>query len=184
MRQLSAQVLNWAAKHPVDLYAPGAFSWTVISHHGDKSKDLIWTASTFPDLLGLFEPEVALRALDFLTLASGAETTMVKQLAKVRRAAELTPTRPKDKAAVYAPARAEFWRRAERTFWDAAVGHADVEVCTDRLRVHALAGFDIATSVLLHDWRTHMLVVESRRWIEAWSRRVSDNNGHAEEQSQ
>ena len=55
--RLSAQVLDWArGEHAAELYAPRTFSWTVISHNCDKSKELAWAASAFPDLLSLFDP--------------------------------------------------------------------------------------------------------------------------------
>ena len=181
-RQLSAQVLDWARESPdATLYAHRAFSWTAISHNGDKSKELVWAASASPGLLRIFEPEAALRGRDFLTLASEAEEKMVKQIARIKHETGLMPRSAKDKQAVYAPARAEFWRLAERDFWDTAAGRLQLEVCTNRLRSHALAGFDAATATLLHDRRTHRYVVESRRWIAVWRRRASEDNDAPEE---
>lgn len=181
-RHLSAQVLDWArGEHAESLYAPSTYSWAAISHNGDKSKELVWTASTSPDLLSLFAPDAALRAQGFLKLASDAEERMVKQLARVRHDTDLMPLSSQDKAAVYAPARAEFWRRAERDFWDTAGGRLRVEAYTDRLRSHALAGYDAATAVLLHDRRTHLFTTKYRGWIAAWRRRRSDDNDAAEE---
>ena len=181
-RKLRSQVLDWArGEHAAAIYEPRTYSWTAISHNGDKSKELAWTASTSPDLLRLFDPDAALRARGFLTLASEAEEKMVKQVAKVKHAADLMPPRSQDRAAVYAPARAEFWRRAERDFWDTAQGHLQIESYTNRLRSHALAGYDTATATLLHDRRTHLFVVESRRWVAAWRRRPSDDADAPEE---
>ena len=105
---------------------------------------------------------------------------MVKQVAKVKHAADLMPPRSKDKAAVYAPARAEFWRLAERDFWDTAEGRLQRDTYTDRLRSHALDGFDAATATLLHDRRTHMFVMESRRWVVSWQRRPADDTNTRE----
>ena len=181
-RKLSAQVLDWARdEDTAEIYQPQTYSWTAISHNGDKSKELTWAASTSPDLLSLFEPGAALRAQGFLTLASEAEEKMVKQIAKVKHDADLMPPRSQDKAAVYAPARAELWRRAERDFWDTAADRLQTETYTDRLRSHALAGYDTATATLLHDRRTHLLVVKSRRWLAAWRRRSSDDTDAPEE---
>ena len=181
-RHLSAQVLDWArSEHAAELYEPQAFSWTAISHIGDKSKELAWTASTSPDLLSLFVPAAARRAQGYLTLASEAEERMVKQIARARHASDLMPNGSQDRFAVYEPARAEFWRRSERGFWDTAAGHLPVDAYTDRLRSHALAGYDTATASLLHDRRTHRCVVENRRWIAVWRRHLSDHTDARQE---
>ncbi|MDE0115188.1 MAG: type I-E CRISPR-associated protein Cse1/CasA [bacterium] len=179
-QELSAYILDWAREGPAAaIYDP--FSWTAVSHNCNKDKNLAWVASTSPDLLNLFEPVAALRVRGFLTLASEAEGKMIKQIAKVRHAADLMPSKAKSKQAVCAPARAEFWRRAERDFWDTAADRLPVEVYTDRLRSHALAGYDTATATLLHDRRTHRFVVESRRWMATWRRRASDATDAPEE---
>ena len=181
-KKLSAQVLDWArGEHAADLYVPQTFSWTAISHVGDKSKELAWTASTSPDLLSLFVPAAARRAQGYLTLASEAEERMVKQIARARHASELMPHSSQHRAAVYEPARAEFWRRSERDFWDTAAGRAQVDIYTNRLRSHALAGYDAATASLMHDRRTHRCVVESRRWIAVWRRHPSDQTDGLQE---
>lgn len=181
-RKLSAQVLDWAGgEYGGSLYAPRMYSWAAISHNGDKSKELEWRSSTSPDLISLFDPGTALRVRGFLALASEAEEKMVKQVAKAKHAADLMPPRSQDRAAVYAPARAEFWRRAERDFWDTAAGRLQIETYTNRLRSHALAGYDTATATLLHDRRTHRFVVESRRWVAAWRRQPSEDTAAPEE---
>ncbi len=179
-QQLSAYILGWALEGiAAAIYDP--FSWTTVIHNGDKDKNLAWVASTSPDLLNLFEPATALRVRGFLKLASEAEGKMIKQIARVRHAADLMPSKAKSKQAVYAPARAEFWRRVERDFWDTAADRLPVEVYTDRLRSHALAGYDTATATLLHDRRTHRFVVERRRWMATWRRRASDATDAPEE---
>ena len=106
---------------------------------------------------------------------------MVKQIAKARHAADLMPPKSQGRAAVYAPARAEFWRSAERDFWDTAGGRLQVEAFTNRLRSHALAGYDTATATLLHDRRTHLYAVESRRWLAIWRRRAPNDSEAPEE---
>ncbi len=181
-RKLSAQVLDWAGgEYGGSLYAPRMYSWAAISHNGDKSKELEWRSSTSPDLISLFDPGTALRVRGFLALASEAEEKMVKQVAKAKHAADLMPPRSQDRAAVYAPARAEFWRRAEQDFWATAAGRLQIETYTNRLRSHALAGYDTATATLLHDRRTHRFVVESRRWVAAWRRQPSEDTAAPEE---
>ena len=166
-------VLEWAtdADGGWDNYHSSRFSWAAISHRGDRSKELAWTCSHAPDLLGIFDEHAALRCRAFLLAAADAESQMARQLAKVRHAAELMPSDPKSKCAAYAPARAVFWGRAEGDFWATARTAVDVEVRDGRLRQHALAGFDRATAHLLRDRRTHFAVVESRRWLERWQLR-------------
>ena len=173
-----SDILDWAtdADGGWANYRPGTFSWAAVSHRGDKSKELAWTCSHAPDLLSIFDPPVALRCLSFLAAAEDAESQMARQLAKVRHAAELMPSDPKSKSAVYAPARAAFWGRAEADFWETARTAAPPEARDSRLRRHALAGYDAATSHLQSDRRTHFAVVESRRWIERWRRQPNQDS--------
>lgn len=165
-------ILEWAIDDDGGLgnYRPSEFSWVAVSHRGDKSKELAWACSYAPDLLSIFDRQVALRCLSFLAAAGDAESQMAKQLAKVRHAADLMPSDPKSKGAVYAPARAVFWSRTEGDFWETARTAVTSEMRDKRLRQHALAGYDAATTHLLRDRRTHFAVVESRRWIECWPR--------------
>ncbi|MCY4102026.1 MAG: type I-E CRISPR-associated protein Cse1/CasA [bacterium] len=187
-RHLSARVLDWArGEHATSLYEPQTYSWMAISHNGDKSKELAWTTSTSPNLLSLFAPAAALRAHGFLTLASEAEERMVSQIAKVYKSPHpsedpygrvcLIPHRGRQVYEIQdllcRSARAEFWRRSESDFWDSALDRLDTRTMTDRLRNHALAGYDTATAGLLHNPRAHMIAVESRRWVAAWQRRSS-----------
>ncbi|MYL03431.1 MAG: type I-E CRISPR-associated protein Cse1/CasA [Acidimicrobiaceae bacterium] len=187
-RQLSAAVLDWAReKWTSAIYDPQAFSWTAISHNGDRSKELTWATSTSPDLLHLFESDAAVRANDFLALASEAEERMVNQIAKVYKSPRpsedpygrvcLIPHKGRQVYEILdvlcRSARAEFWRRSESDFWDSALDRLDTRTMTDKLRNHALAGYDTATAGLLHNSRAHMIAVESRRWVAAWQRRSS-----------
>lgn len=174
----SAVILDWATgEHGCENYPSAELSWAVISHRGDKSKELAWTCSHAPDLLRIFEPSASLRCKGFLSVANDAESQMAKQLAKVWHASGLMPGDVKGKAAVYVPARAVFWRLAESDFWGTALFSLPDNERDDRLRAHALAGYDEATTRLMHDRRTHRDVVESRRWIERWRRhRVPTEN--------
>ena len=171
--RVRASILDWATSDEgADLYAAEPFSWAAISHLGDKSKDLEWNCSMFPDLLHIFRQDESRRAVAFLGRANDAEGAMVKQIAKVWHKEGLMPVKAADKSAVYQAARSEFWRLAEPDFWDTATSPqaatgADA-AWISRLREHALAGYDTATARLLHDRRTHMAVEESRHWIARW----------------
>ncbi|MXV86604.1 MAG: type I-E CRISPR-associated protein Cse1/CasA [Acidimicrobiales bacterium] len=171
-RAASATILEWAADPDGGggNYPPNAFSWAAISHRGDKSKELAWSCSHASNLLNIFEPAVAMRCLEFLAAAADAERQMAKQLAKAWHSADVMPSDPKSKNAVYAPARATFWGRCEMDFWDAARSPVDAEQRDERLREYALAGYDDATAHLLHERRSHLAVVESREWIARWRR--------------
>ena len=159
-------------------YQPSEFSWAAVSHRGDKGKELAWACSHASSLLSLFEPPaVALRCQEFLHAAADAEKRMATQLAKARHAMDLMPGSPKLKGAVYAPARATFWRLAESDFWETADGLLDAGQRDERLRSHALAGYDEAMAPFLRDRRTLDKVVESRRWIERWQRHQTQPTG-------
>ena len=170
---LSAEILNWARDEHADeqrIYEPSEFSWAVVSHLGDQSKEILWALSSAPDLLALFAPEASLRARRFLNQASSAEGAMTKQIAKLRHQTETMPVRPSDKAEVYASARAEFWTQAEPDFWTAALRGITSDQQTRRLRSHALAGYDTSTAPVARDQRSLLFVEECRRWIAAWPR--------------
>ena len=171
-RVVQARILDWAAGENSDLYISERFSWAVVSHLGDRSKDLQWARNVTPHLLRLFDRAAGQKAQDFLSAADQAEERMVKQIAKVWHATGQMPGKAADKAAVYLPARAEFWRLAEYDFWEAVTARDGLsqENRTGRLRTHALAGFDRATGHLTRDQRALMAIVESRRWIEGWER--------------
>lgn len=171
--QARAAILDWAidADGGAASYSPDMFSWAVVSHHGDKSKDLDWSCANFPRLLHIFDRDAARGCLDYLHSANQAESTMCKQIAKVWHSAEIMPLSPNQKSEVYAPALTEFWARAEAGFWETAdTPNRDPESMKDHLRSHALAGYDKVTAPLTGDRRTHMMVVESRRWLELWGR--------------
>jgi len=174
--QARAAILDWAidADGGAGNYRPDMFSWAVVSHHGDKSKDLGWSCANFPRLLHIFDKNAARGCRDYLHTANQAESTMCKQIAKVWHSAEIMPPSPTQKPEVYAPARTEFWARAETGFWATAdTPNRDPGSMKDELRTHALAGYDKATAPLTGDRRTHMMVVESRRWLEQWERRAN-----------
>ena len=168
----SAAILEWATdpEGGSDSYPLGRFSWTAISHRGDKSKELAWACSHAPELLSVFAPDAAMRCKEFLSVAAEAEQLMARQLAKVWHKAGLMPSDAKAKSSVYAPARARFWRLAEADFWATARTEVVPDERDAQLRSHALAGYDETTIRLLHDRRTHGAVIESRRWIERWRR--------------
>jgi hypothetical protein len=169
--ELTAPVLDWARGEfapDVAVHDPKVFSWAVVSHIGDKSKDLVCDISAAPNLLALFKPATSLLAKAFLDAAADVEGVMCRQLAKVRRETCTMPARASDKAAVYAPARAELYKRAEADFWDVAAGTLTAEERDRRLRLHALAGYDIATAAFTRDPRTLGAVEESRRWVSNW----------------
>ena len=169
-RELQARILDWASGEHCDLYIEEQFSWAVVSHLGNKSKDLMWSRSLAPHLLRLFDPASSQRAWDFLQAANQAESLMAKQLAKVWHATDQMPDKPADRAAVYRPARAEFWKRAEQDFWVTVNGVLSPQEIKDRLRFHALVGFDWATDRMARDQRALLAMVESRQWIERWER--------------
>ena len=169
-RDAQAGILDWAAGENGDLYIKERFSWAVVSHRGDKSKNLEWNRSVAPDLLRIFQPNAARHAREFLHLANEAESLMAKQLAKVWHATDQMPSKPGDKAAVYRPARAEFWKRSAQEFWKAVRDGLDQQQVKDQLRFHALAGFDLATDRAVRDQRALSSIVESRKWIELWER--------------
>lgn len=171
-RAARATVLDWATDPDGggSNYLPSAFSWAAISHRGDRSKELAWSCSHASKLLGIFEPAAAMRCLEFLAAAAEAESLMAKQLAKAWHSADVMPSDPKSKSAVYAPARSTFWGCCETDFWEAVRMPVDSELRDERLRGHALAGFDDATAHLRQERRSHLAVVEARRWIERWRR--------------
>lgn len=176
---LRARILRWATgEYTGGTYKPDMFSWAVINHLGDQSNEKSWAVSTCPDLLVLFDDlDAAGRAIYFMELANSAEEVLIKQLAKLYHDVDLMPSKPEDKAAIYAPARAEFWRRAEQNFWNSAAGRSNTDIDMNQLRSHALKSYDIVTVALTHDRRTHMSTVKNRRWINMWERspRVSTN---------
>lgn len=195
-RKLSTQILDWArGEHTAGLYEPRTYSWTAISHNGDKSKELSWMTSTSPDLLSLFDPDAAHRAQDFLYLASEAEERMINQITKVYRSPNqnedpygrvcLIPSKGRkayeNRDALCRSARAEFWKRSESDFWESALDGLNTHDMTGRLRLHALTGYDIATAGLMRNPRAHMIAVESRRWIAGWKRYSSDKADAPEE---
>ena len=167
-REAQARILQWASGEHSDLYINEQFSWAVVFHLGNKSKNLEWDRSVAPDLLRIFEPDSARDALGFMQLADEAESLMAKQVAKVWHATDQMPRSPGDKASVYWPARAEFWKRCEQDFWKAVRDGLDQQQVKDQLRLHALAGFDRATDRAVRDQRALSAVVESRKWIELW----------------
>ena len=174
-RARSAGILDWALYDELDTcYRSAEFSWAVVSHRRSaKAQDLEWTTSTFPDLLRLFDKEAKRRTEQFMALAKDADSAMVKQVAKVWHHTDLMPSSRDGKQALYAKARTEFWRLAERDFWATATAALppDPDMQTDRLRRHALAAYDAATERLTHDRRAHLAVEESRKWLTVWKRR-------------
>ncbi|MCQ3806444.1 MAG: type I-E CRISPR-associated protein Cse1/CasA [Acidimicrobiaceae bacterium] len=168
-RNAQTKILDWAQEES-NLYAKEQFSWAVISHLGDKSKNLEWDRSTAPDLLRIFDLNAALDALTFMSIANDAETRMARQVAKVWHTTDKMPTKAADKAAVYRSARAEFWKRCEQDFWDAVNNGMDQQYTCDRIRDHALAGFDHVTEQAARNHRALPVIVESRKWIELWER--------------
>ena len=183
-REMNSLLLQWATGENSNSYREKRFSWAVVSHLGDKSKDMIWTRHMAPHLLRLFDRSPAQTARSFLTLANSAEETMVKQIAKLWHSTGQMPGKAEGKAAVYAPARAEFWKLAEGDFWEAVTGAATVVSDGDmrkRLRRHALTAFDRTVEHLTRNARTHLSVVDCRRWIEKWERqRESQPHDHEE----
>ena len=164
-------VLDWAtsADGGVKCYPLGEFSWAAVSHRGEQSKELAWKCSHAPSLLSIFEPAASPRCREFLAVAADAENQMAKQLAKARHGMDLMPSSRDAKRAVYAPALVTYWGLAEADFWETAAGNLSSDEMADRMRSHALAGFDVATAPFLRDRRTLSAVVESRRWIERWN---------------
>ena len=177
-RNAQARILDWASGETSDLYIKERFSWAVVSHLGDKSKNLEWDRSTTPDLLRIFDLDVARAALSFIGIANDAETRMAKQVAKVWHDTGKMPSKAADKAAVYRPARAEFWKRCEQDFWDAVNNGLDQQHTRDRIRDHALAGFDHATEQTARNHRALPVIVESRKWIELWERPKAPTGTH------
>ena len=174
-------IVDWAISlDGYENYQPTDFSWAAVSHRGDKGKELAWTCSHAPTLLSIFEPAVALRCREFLSAAADAEKQMATQLAKARHAMDLMPGSPKLKGTVYAPARATFWGLAESDFWETANDLLSAEQRNERLRSHALAGYDEAMAPFLRDRRTLDKVVESRRWIERWERQPQPTGEESE----
>ena len=169
----SVAIVEWAidAEGGGEYYHSADFSWVVISHRGDQSKELAWECSHAPHLLNVFASDAtSRRCTDFLVAAIEAEKQMATQLARVWHKAGLMPSDAKAKSSVYAPARARFWRLAEADFWATARSEVVPDERDAQLRSHALAGYDETTIRLLHDRRTHGAVIESRRWIERWRR--------------
>ena len=65
--RIGASVLRWATiDEGSELYDTESFSWAVISHRGYLSTDREWNCSLFPELLHIFHPDAARRALAFL----------------------------------------------------------------------------------------------------------------------
>lgn len=167
--RLGAEILDWARGEQAGahaIYEPSEFSWAVVSHLGDRSKDLLWQASSAPHLLALFAPDAALRARRFLKEAADAESAMTRQIAKLRHDMSTMPSR--DKAEVHGSARAEYWTRAEPDFWAAVRDGLAPEEQTSGLRSHAFAGYDIAVAAMSRDQRALWFVEKSRQWIRAW----------------
>ena len=166
----SAGILDWAVAHNGSNYRSDEFSWAAISHRGDRAKDLAWGCSHAPHLLSIFSQGTAERCREFLAASDEAEKLMTKQMAKVWHMTGLMPAKAKSRPAVYAPAKAQFWHLAESDFWATAQSETSPQERDDRLRAHALAGYDQATARLLNNSRTLSSVVESRRWMQLWRR--------------
>ena len=182
-REAQARILDWASGENSDLYIKEQFSWVVVSHLGDKSKNLEWDRSVAPDLLSLKNPGSARDVLAFMSLANDAESLMAKQLAKVWHATDQMPSKPGDKAAVYRPARAEFWKRCEHDFWDVVNNGLDQRQVKDQVRSHAVAGFKLATDRAVRNHRALPAIVESLKWIEMWERpKAPSQPGPSDEQ--
>lgn len=176
-RSARARILDWATGEYNEFYeAVKRFSWTVVIHLGDRSKDLTWNRYMSPHLLRLFNPPASLRALSFMRIANKAEERTAKQLAKLWNKTGQMPTKPSDRATIYAAARSEFWKLAEQDFWEVVAewkSQNDQEIKT-RLYKHALAGFDRAVDHLANNQRSLMTVIDCRRWIEWWG--ISNDN--------
>ncbi|WP_419927246.1 type I-E CRISPR-associated protein Cse1/CasA [Candidatus Poriferisocius sp.] len=175
-----AHILEWATgENGGTIYPPGRFSWAVVSHLGDKSKDLIWDRHLVPDLLSVFEPAAALRAREFIHLADEAEKRLTSQIAKLWHQTGQMPAKPEHRFYVYSPARSELWRLAETDFWQVVAGTENTgqQAIKDRLRGYALQGYDRATEHLSHAPRTLLDVIESRKWLELWERASSPPTG-------
>ena len=178
-----AGIIDWAIDpdRGAANYPPSMFAWAVVCHHSDQAKELAWTCSYFPRLLHLFDKRTAKRCSDYLSLARKAEKAMCEQIDEARESAGLTkPTNPKYKSYVYAAACTLFWAKTEAGFWATAeTQHSDIEATYAELLSHALSGYDKATASMLGDRRTHMAVVERRRWLERWKphkgRQASEN---------
>ena len=171
-RASTIEILEWSiGEHGWENYPPTDFAWVAISHRGNQSTNRAWFCSHAPHLRSIFARDAEMRCKEFLSVANEAEHQMAKQLAKVWHSSGLMPSDAGSKAAVYTPARAQFWRLAEADFWETARFGVPADGRDARLRTHALAGFDLATARLLHDRRSHRAVVESRRWLERWNRR-------------
>ncbi|WP_419944709.1 type I-E CRISPR-associated protein Cse1/CasA [Candidatus Poriferisodalis sp.] len=169
-------ILDWArdGDSSAENYPPSEFGWVAFSHRGERSKPVerASVCAHAPDLLGIFQPDASRRCTTFLALAADAERLMCDEVKSAFRKAGVITRKSKAEeiAEVRKPARSAYWHRAEADFWQVARDVVDDEHLGERLREHALIGFDDATAHLMHERRSHLAVVESRRWIERWRR--------------
>ena len=172
-------VLDWARDGDggAENYPAEEFGWMAFSHRGERSKPVerASVCSHAPDLLSIFQHDAVHRCAEFLALAADAEELMCAEVRNVFQQAGVITRKSKAEtiAEIRKPARSVFWHRAESDFWAAALGLLEADLRDSRLRDYALAGFDGATAHLLNERRSHLAVVEHRRWIERWRRQSS-----------
>lgn len=142
-------------------------SWTVVTHRGDKSKDIAWDASVLPDVTAMFREAINLEcAAAFLDLATQVRShlgMLIKRLWAETRS---------DGSAPYRMIDAEFWGRAEPTFW-AAITAEQPDSSNDApwlrdLVGHAMASFDVTVDPLMADPRAQIAIEIHRQRLSTW----------------
>ena len=141
--------------------------WVVITHRGDKSKDIAWDTSTLPDVTVMFqELERWQCAANFLSYADQLRKQLgvtLKRLWDETRSSGSTP---------YETADAEFWALAENQFWATTKSYEvslgpEAPWVRDLVRF-AVEAFDVTVDPLRIDPRAQIAIEQHRQRLSNW----------------